>query len=55
MNADLLRPAHPPKVSGNPLINTFMCDALTSNGNDLYDPPSAGSQVTMQLSTTHTP
>ena len=40
MNAGLLRPAHPPKVSGEPFINTFMCDALTSNGNELYDPPS---------------
>ena len=40
MNADLSRPAHSPKVSGEPFINTFMCDALTSNGNELYDPPS---------------
>ena len=40
MNADLLRPAHPPKVSGEQLHNTFMCDALISNGNELYDPPS---------------
>ena len=40
MNADLPRPAHPPKVSGEPFINTFACDALTSNGNELYEPPS---------------
>ena len=40
MNASLLRPAHPPKVSGEPFINTFTCDALTSNGNELYEPPS---------------
>ena len=33
MKAGLLRPAHPPKVSGEPIINTFTCDALTSNGN----------------------
>ena len=39
MEADLLRPAHPPKVSGEPFINTFECDALTSNGNELYQPP----------------
>ena len=40
MNADLARPAHPPKVSGEQFHNTFMCDALISNGNELYDPPS---------------
>ena len=40
INADLPRPAHPPKVSGEQFFNTFMCDALTSNGNELYDPPS---------------
>ena len=40
MNAGLPRPAHPPKVSGEPFINIFACDALTSNGNELYDPPS---------------
>ena len=40
MNTGLLRPAHPPKVSGEPFINTFTCDALTSNGNELYEPPS---------------
>ena len=33
-------PAHPPKVSGEQFHNTFACDALTSNGNELYDPPS---------------
>ena len=33
MNAGLPRPTHPPKVSGEPFINTFMCDVLTSNGN----------------------
>ena len=40
MNADLVRPAHPPKVSGEQFYNTFVCDALISNGNELYDPPS---------------
>ena len=40
MNAGLSRPVHPPKVLGEPFINTFVCDALTSNGNELYDPPS---------------
>ena len=40
MNADLSRPAHPPKVSGEQFNNTFACDALTSNGNELYDPSS---------------
>ena len=39
MNAGLSRPAHPPKVSGEPFINTFACDALISNGNELYEPP----------------
>ena len=38
MKAGLSRPAHPPKVSGEPIINTFVCDALTSNGNELYEP-----------------
>ena len=40
MKAGLLRSAHPPKVSGEPIINTFTCDALASNGNELYEPPS---------------
>ena len=40
MNADLSRPAHHPKVSGEQFHNTFTCDALISNGNELYDPPS---------------
>ena len=40
MNADLARPAHPPKVSGEQFHNTFACDALISNDNELYDPPS---------------
>ena len=40
MNADLARPAHPPKASGEQFHNTFTCDALISNGNELYDPPS---------------
>ena len=40
MNSGLSKPVHPPKVSGEPFINTFVCDALTSNGNELYDPPS---------------
>ena len=40
MNADLPRPAHPPKVSGEQFHNTFTCDALISNGNELYDSPS---------------
>ena len=40
MNADLSRPAHSPKVSGEQFYNTFACDALISNGNELYNPPS---------------
>ena len=40
MNTDLPRPAHPPKVSGEQFYNSFACDALISNGNELYDPPS---------------
>ena len=40
INADLPRPAHPPKVSGEQFYNTFTCDALISNGNELYNPPS---------------
>ena len=40
IKADLLRPAHPPKTTGEQFINTFACDALTSNGNEMYDPPS---------------
>ena len=40
IKADLLRPAHPPKTTGEQFINTFECDALTSNGNELYDLPS---------------
>ena len=40
MNADLPRPAHHPKVSGEQFYNTYVCDALISNGNELYDPPS---------------
>ena len=35
MNADLARPAHPPKDSGEQFHNTFTCDALISNGNEL--------------------
>ena len=40
MNTGLPRPVHPPKVSGEQFFNTFACDALISNGNELYDPPS---------------
>ena len=40
IKSGLSRPAHPPKVTGEQFINTFTCDALTSNGNELYDPPS---------------
>ena len=40
VKADLSRPAHPPKTTGLQFINTFVSDALTSNGNELYDPPS---------------
>ena len=40
IKADLLRPSHPPKTTGEQFINTFVCDALTSNGNEMYDPPS---------------
>ena len=45
MNAGLSRPAHPLKVSGEPFINTFMCDALTSNGSELNHPPSNQGQA----------
>ena len=40
MNADLLRPVHPPKTTGAQYINTFICDALTSSGNEEYNLPS---------------
>ena len=40
MKAGLSRPAHPYKATGEQFINTFMCDALTSNGNELYEPAS---------------
>ena len=40
MKADLLRPADPSKTAGEQFINTFMCDALTSSGNEEYSPPS---------------
>ena len=40
IRADFSRPANPPKTTGVQFINTFTCDALTSNGNELYDPPS---------------
>ena len=43
----LLRPAHPLKVSGEQFVNTFTCDALTSNGNELYDPPSNQGRPTL--------
>ena len=39
MKTGLSRPAHPPKVPGEQFINTFSCDALTSSGNELYEPP----------------
>ena len=40
IKAGLSRPAHPIKTTGEQFINTFACDALTSNGNEMYDPPS---------------
>ena len=40
MNASLARPAHPLKVSGEPIFNTFTYDALVSTGNEFYEPPS---------------
>ena len=40
MNTGLSRQVHPPKVSGEQFFNTFACDVLISNGNELYDPPS---------------
>ena len=36
MNADPLRPAHPPKTTDEQFINTFTCDALTGSGNVEY-------------------
>ena len=47
MKAGLSRPAHPPKVSGEPTINTFVCDTLTSNGNELYEPPVTKGRLTL--------
>ena len=49
MKADLSRPAHPSKTTGVQFINTFMCDALTSNGN--AHPPPSGSVVTTHVIT----
>ena len=40
INADLLKPALPPKTTGEQFTNTFACDALTSSGNEEYSPPS---------------
>ena len=40
MKAGLSRPAHSPKVSVEQFIYTCTCDALTSIGNELYEPPS---------------
>ena len=40
IKADLSGPAHPPKTTGEQFSNTFTCGALTSNGNEEYDPPS---------------
>ena len=34
IKADPLRPAHPPKTTGEQFSNTFTCDALTSSGNE---------------------
>ena len=45
MKAGLSRPAHPPKVSDELFMNTLTCDALTSNGNELYEPPSNQGKV----------
>ena len=36
MNADLSKPVHPPKPTGEQSINTFACDALTGSGNEEY-------------------
>ena len=36
IKADLSGPAHPPKTTGEHLINTFTCDALKGNGNEEY-------------------
>ena len=33
----LSRPEHPPKDAGETFINTFMCDTITSTGNEEYD------------------
>ena len=37
----------PSKVSGEQFINTFACDALKSNGNELYDPLSIKGRPTL--------
>ena len=36
IKVDLLRPAHPPKTTGEQFINTFASDALRGNGNEEY-------------------
>ena len=41
IKADLSRPAHSPKTTGEQFINTFTYDALTSNGNEEYSLPSS--------------
>ena len=40
IKADLSRPAHPLKTTGEQFSNSFTCDALACNGNELHDPPS---------------
>ena len=40
IKADLSRPTHPPKTTGEQFSNTFMCDSLTSSGNEEYNLPS---------------
>ena len=40
MKTDLSRPVHPPKTTGEQFSNTFVCDALTSSGNQEYSLPS---------------
>ena len=46
MNADRSRPAHPPKTTGEQFINTFVCDALTSSGNEYNLPSNKGKAYT---------
>ena len=44
MKTGLSRPAHPPKVSGEPIINTFTCDAMVMS---CMSPPVTKGRLTL--------